>query len=40
MPFAGRNRLSDAKTTFSVTNKKKAPQNHAKQAIKEGEISV
>ena len=38
MPFAGQNRLSNAKTTFSVTNalteqKKKAVKNHAKHAL-------
>ena len=46
MPFVGQNKLSDAKTTFSVINGKKqtknlknAAQNHAKHAIKEGEIA-
>ena len=41
-PFPGRNRLSNAKTNFAVTNGtkkkyKKAAQNHAKYAVKEGE---
>ena len=44
--LTGRNRLSDAKATFSVTKKieqknlRKGAQNHAKHAVKEGENSV